>query len=146
MATRAENKNIQGEIVIRYAKFCNHLFMAYQAVGQAKIFAAKTSRVNSLDNKRTIPGTEAPWTFLTPISFLRCSAAKEAKQRGQVIYLPFTAGFLYFVLGTVQLPGIHPRNVFTGLSPSSGPELCKIRSYRYNSFPFSRLESKRLMV
>src|SRR6185437_2406933 len=60
----------------RYAKPCNHLSMAYQATGNAMNDAIITSFKKSFEISATIPGTLAPNTFLTPISFTRCEMAK----------------------------------------------------------------------
>ena len=64
-------------IVIRYAKSCSQLFIKYQATGTATSKAAATIISKSLDNRYTIPDTDAPNTFLTPISLVRWTAKKE---------------------------------------------------------------------
>ena len=66
-------------IFVRYAKSCNHLFMANHAIGEAMTIAMSTSFRNSLDNNVTILEMLAPSTFLTPISLVRCSALKVAR-------------------------------------------------------------------
>src|SRR6185503_2703295 len=65
-------------ILVLYAKSCSHLFMAHHATGEAMTIAMNTSFRNSLDNIPTILPTVAPKTFLTPISFVRCSALNVA--------------------------------------------------------------------
>ena len=43
------------------------------------IFAINTHFMNSFISNEAMFDTEAPMTFLMPISFVRCSAIKEAK-------------------------------------------------------------------
>ena len=57
-------------MLVRYAKSFNQLFMAYQAMGNAKTAATPTSFKKSFDNNPTILLVLAPSTFLTPISFI----------------------------------------------------------------------------
>ncbi len=57
-------------------KIWSHLFIASQATGKAISVAIVTSFKNSLDSNPTTVCTEAPSTFLTPISFFRRSAVK----------------------------------------------------------------------
>ena len=66
-------------IFVRYAKSCNHLFIANQATGDAIRIAMATNFKNSFDNNETMLPTLAPNTFLTPISLIRCSALKAAR-------------------------------------------------------------------
>src|SRR5688572_4420189 len=61
-------------IFILYAKSSSHLFMKYQATGNAMIEATRVSFRKSFDNNATTFGTEAPKTFRTPISFVLFSA------------------------------------------------------------------------
>ena len=62
-------------IAIRYAKSCNHLFMAYHATGKAISQEIIISFKKSLESMPAILPTDAPKTFLMPISLVRCSAA-----------------------------------------------------------------------
>ena len=75
----AATMNIHQFIVIRYAKSCSHLFIKYQATGNASTEAINVSFTKSLDNNVTTLGTEAPNTFLTPISFVLFSAMNALK-------------------------------------------------------------------
>ena len=71
--TPAEAKTHQ-PIFIRYAKSCNHLLLAHQAIGEAIRIAMPTSFIKSFDNNLTTPVTEAPSTLRIPISLVRCLA------------------------------------------------------------------------
>ena len=62
--------------VIRYGKFCNHLFAAIYASGDAIIKAITTSFIKSVERVVTILFTDAPSTFRMPISFVLFSADK----------------------------------------------------------------------
>ena len=59
-------------IEVRYAKSSSHLFIAHHASGAAIINASITNCKKSFDSKVTICETDAPNTFLTPISFTLC--------------------------------------------------------------------------
>ncbi len=67
-------KNIHTLILIRYSKSFNHRCIKYQARGEAITSAMNTGFKKSFDNKVTIPVTDAPNTFLIPISFILCLA------------------------------------------------------------------------
>ena len=62
-------------IFILKAKSCNHLFTPHYANGAAIANEMQTRMIKSFVSKETILDTEAPRTFLTPISFTRCCAA-----------------------------------------------------------------------
>ena len=53
--------------------------MTHQAIGEAMTIEMATSFRKSFESSDTIPVTLAPSTFLTPISFVRCSALNVAK-------------------------------------------------------------------
>ena len=53
--------------------------MLHQAIGKAMTAAMTTNRIYSLESIKTIPCTEAPSTFRTPISFVRLSAVYAAR-------------------------------------------------------------------
>src|SRR6187401_1101998 len=63
--------NIHQPMFTLNAKSRNHVFIAHHANGKATILESKMSLRKLFDNNRTIPDTEAPKTFLTPISFVR---------------------------------------------------------------------------
>jgi hypothetical protein len=67
--------NIHQLIFIRYAKSRNQLCMTNHAIGEAITKAIITSLMKSLDNNKTILDTDAPNTFLMPISLVRCDVA-----------------------------------------------------------------------
>ena len=71
-AVTPATKNIHQFILIRYAKSFSHSCMKYQASGAAMIKERNTNFKKSIDNKLTIFETEAPMTFLIPISLVRC--------------------------------------------------------------------------
>src|SRR5579871_1005501 len=71
-------KNIPAVILILYAKFFSHAFIAHHANGKAISTATKTSFKKSLDNIIVILFTDAPTTFLMPISFCLFCAVKAA--------------------------------------------------------------------
>lgn len=58
-------------ILVRSAKFCNHLFMLRNASGVVMIKANNTSNRKSLDTSAIICKTDAPKILRTPISFVR---------------------------------------------------------------------------
>lgn len=58
-------------IVVRYAKSCSQVCIANQAMGEAMIRAMATRRRNSFESRPTMVETEAPSTFLMPISLVR---------------------------------------------------------------------------
>src|SRR5690606_11968519 len=62
MAVNPAKTNIHHCNSIRYAKPCNHRFMAYQPTGVAMRMAMRTSLINSLDRRATTLLTEAPRT------------------------------------------------------------------------------------
>src|SRR6478672_2449058 len=68
--------NTHQPMLIRYAKFCNQLFMKYHANGEAMRIDKKTSFKKSFESKPTIPETLAPSTFRIPISFTFRSTTK----------------------------------------------------------------------
>src|SRR5215212_5507223 len=70
------NAKTHQSIFMRYAKFSNHLFIKYQATGEAMIKATKTSFRKSFESKPTIPETEAPSTFRIPISLVLRTTTK----------------------------------------------------------------------
>jgi hypothetical protein len=74
-----EKRNINQLTSILYAKFCSHIFIAYQAIGQAIKFAMRTHLVKSLVSATRTSVTEAPSTFLIPISLVRLSLEKETR-------------------------------------------------------------------
>ena len=53
--------------------------MMYHATGDAIRKATRTSLIKSFDNNITMFETEAPNTFRTPISFVRCAVANNDK-------------------------------------------------------------------
>src|SRR4051794_37158092 len=63
--------NIHVLIFILYSKSCNHLFIKYQASGDAMINASTTSFKKSLLMRLIIPDTDAPNTLRIPISLVR---------------------------------------------------------------------------
>src|SRR5258706_11020768 len=73
-ATNPAAINIHQPIVILYAKSSNHLCINHHASGKANTAEIITSLRKSFDNMETILVTVAPSTFLTPISFVLCSA------------------------------------------------------------------------
>ncbi|MEJ7829990.1 MAG: hypothetical protein WKF91_17405 [Segetibacter sp.] len=66
--------NTHQEIFILYAKPSSHLLIAHHAIGVAITIATHTSFIKSLDNNCTMLPIDAPKTFLTPISLVRCCA------------------------------------------------------------------------
>src|SRR5580704_9649171 len=70
----AANASTHHSIATRYGYHCNHLYIANQATGAANAKESSTSIRKSLLNNVAIPATEAPNTFLTPISLIRFSA------------------------------------------------------------------------
>ena len=66
---------------MRYAKSCSHLFMKYHASGEAITKAMITSFKKSLLINPTMPDTDAPNTFLIPISFVLFTTAKCSKSQ-----------------------------------------------------------------
>src|SRR5204862_54507 len=66
--------NIHALILMRYAKSLSQLFIAYHATGEARINAITTSLIKSFESNNTRLDTDAPNTFLTPISLNRCCA------------------------------------------------------------------------
>ena len=77
-AMKTENKpataNTHHSIFILYAKSFIHLFITHHATGDATRMEINTSFRKSLDNIITILLTEAPTTFLIPISFVLCNS------------------------------------------------------------------------
>lgn len=59
----ATKTNIHHSILIRYAKFLNHLSMKYHPIGQAIKLEIITMNKNSLEISQTILPIEAPCTF-----------------------------------------------------------------------------------
>src|SRR6185295_6582280 len=75
-AMTTENKpamiNIPALMWIRYAKSLSQVFITYQATGEATANAIKTNLIKFLESRNTMFETDAPTTFLTPISLTRC--------------------------------------------------------------------------
>src|SRR5688572_7902 len=67
--------NIHAEIEVWYAKFSNQLLIIYHAMGTAINIEMKINLKKSFDNITAMPFTDAPNTFLIPISFTFCVAA-----------------------------------------------------------------------
>src|SRR4051812_12469210 len=65
-----QTANTHQLISVRYTKSCSHLFITNHAMGEAIVNASNTNDKRSFDNKETICVTDAPNTFLTPISFV----------------------------------------------------------------------------
>ncbi len=70
--------NIHHGIPILKTKSCNHLCKPHQAMGKATNAAIAMSFKKSIDNMPTILLTDAPSTFLIPISFVRFTTIKVA--------------------------------------------------------------------
>src|SRR5207249_570037 len=70
-ASNPAPKNIHQLMLILYAKSCSQLCIMYHATGEAIRNAMTTSLIKSFERSATIFVTEAPSTFLTPISFVR---------------------------------------------------------------------------
>src|SRR6185436_17449967 len=77
-AAKPAAANTHQLIVILYAKFSSHELIAYHATGKAMIEAINTKPKNSFDTNTKISGTDAPRTFLTPISFVLLKVANIA--------------------------------------------------------------------
>src|SRR5579862_1725501 len=73
IARAPANGNNHQLIWTRYAKFCSHLLIKYQAAGQARAKATATSTRKSVDNSLMILVTDAPTTFRIPISLVLLS-------------------------------------------------------------------------
>ena len=71
IAATAMNSQISNFVL--YAKLCNHLFIAYQAIGQAITFPIRTINKYCLRISLTTWLEEEPNTFRIPISLIRCS-------------------------------------------------------------------------
>src|SRR5215203_3697179 len=71
-------KNIHQSMSTRYEKSCNHLCITHQATGKAITLAINTSLTKSFDTSNKILETDAPRTFRTPISFVRCTVENMA--------------------------------------------------------------------
>src|ERR1700744_647329 len=69
----ADNAKTHQLILVRKAKLCSHLFITYHAIGKAITEAMITSFIKSVESMVTTLLTEAPNTFLIPISFMRRS-------------------------------------------------------------------------
>ena len=73
---------------MRYAKPCSQLFISHHDTGKANSNEIKINRKKSADSMVVIFITDAPITFLTPISFLLFCAVKAAnpnKPRHEII-------------------------------------------------------------
>ena len=70
----AANAKTHQLISVWYAKSCNQVFIAYQAMGDAMTMAIRTSLRKSLESRITRLATDAPNTLRTPISFVLISA------------------------------------------------------------------------
>lgn len=66
---------------VLYAKLCNHLCIAYQAIGVAIRKAIKTHFKNLVFSIIIISAIVAPFTFLKPISLVRFSEKKAARPK-----------------------------------------------------------------
>ena len=75
----AATKNTNGVMLIRYAKLCSQLCISHHETGKAISNEINTSFKKSLDNMVVMFATDAPITFLTPISFLLFCAVKAAR-------------------------------------------------------------------
>src|SRR5882672_9577067 len=71
----ATSKNTDQRIFIRFAYCCNHSLIKYHAIGEAIRKAIRISFRKSTERIEMILGTEAPITFLIPISLVRLTAA-----------------------------------------------------------------------
>src|SRR6185312_1277964 len=71
--------NTHQEIVVRYVYLCNQCCRKYRATGIATAHEMITRLIQSFDNIFQILNTLAPNTFLTPISFVLCSAINVAR-------------------------------------------------------------------
>ena len=76
IAINPGNASIHHSIFIRYAKSSSQVFIANQATGMAMIVAMATNCIKFLPNIIVTEATEAPNTFLIPISFTRCAVVK----------------------------------------------------------------------
>src|SRR6185436_11716409 len=70
-AVNPATANIHQLILIRYAKSSSHLFIAHHAIGDAMMMAIITSLRKSVESIFVISCTDAPKTFLIPISLIR---------------------------------------------------------------------------
>ena len=68
-------------MLILYAKSCNHLSIANQAIGTARISAMITSFKKSFESRPMRLLTDAPNTLRMPISFTRCWCSKCGKAK-----------------------------------------------------------------
>ena len=66
---------------ILYSKFSSQWYIYHQAIGKAIRQEINTSCRKSFDSSETKLCTDAPSTFLIPISFIRCCVVKEAKPK-----------------------------------------------------------------
>ena len=71
---RPDMTNTHHSIPTRYEYPWSHVFIAYQAMGVAMIIDIMTRMRKSFESKVVIFITEAPKTFLIPISFILISA------------------------------------------------------------------------
>jgi hypothetical protein len=71
MANRQATKKIHQLMPILYVKSCSQLCISIQVIGAAIKKEISTSIKKSRDNRLTITPTDAPITFLIPISFVR---------------------------------------------------------------------------
>src|ERR1043165_7219358 len=78
IATNGTIKYVQC-ILVRKAYPSNHLPIVIQANGTAITNAITSSTANSLYNNLKILNTDAPNTFLMPISLVRCIVVNEAR-------------------------------------------------------------------
>src|SRR4051812_8898443 len=72
-ATPADIK-MNGLMLIRYAKSCNHLLAAHHATGDTMTMAITISNTKSFDTSEATCKTDAPNTLRIPISLVRCFA------------------------------------------------------------------------
>src|SRR5258707_11441686 len=70
--------NIHQDMSVRYSKVCNQLLNANQARGIEMKHERTTTTTKSLESSCHKCATEAPCTFLIPISLVRCSAMYDA--------------------------------------------------------------------
>jgi hypothetical protein len=73
--TSPESENGQNVRLVRNAKFCSHLSMTYQAIGQATRLAVRIHFQKSVVRAKARCTKEAPRTCRTPSSFFRLAAA-----------------------------------------------------------------------
>gem|GEM_PF-2388851 len=78
-AIKPDNKYVSGPIFTLKAKTSNQLVMEYQIIGTAIINANTTNLANCMVSSNIIFATDAPNTFLIPISLVLFPAVKAAR-------------------------------------------------------------------